>query len=86
MTRIQSKHYMKSGMRLLIVGGGYIGLEAAATARKFGVDVTLVEIEERIFKTCRGFKETSDYIRSLHISNGVKIKEAIGLDKLGNSW
>ena len=80
MTRIQSA-FMKSGMRLLIVGGGYIGLEAAATARKFGVDVTLVEIEERILKRVAA-KETSDYIRSLHISNGVKIKEAIGLDKL----
>ena len=73
--------FMKSGMRLLIVGGGYIGLEAAATARKFGVDVTLVEIEERILKRVAA-KETSDYIRSLHISNGVKIKEEIGLDSL----
>jgi len=73
--------FMKSGMRLLIVGGGYIGLEAAATARKFGVDVTLVEIEERILQRVAA-KETSDYIRSLHISHGVKIKEAIGLDKL----
>ena len=73
--------FMKSGMRLLIVGGGYIGLEAAATARKFGIDVTLVEIEERILKRVAA-KETSDYIRSLHISNGVKIKEAVGLGKL----
>ena len=73
--------FMKSGMRLLIVGGGYIGLEAAATARKFGVDVTLVEIEKRILKRVAA-KETSDYIRALHISNGVKIKEAIGLNKL----
>ena len=73
--------FMKSGMRLLIVGGGYIGLEAAATARKFGVDVTLIEIEERILNRVAA-KETSDYIRSLHISNGVKIKEAVGLGKL----
>ena len=73
--------FMKSGMRLLIVGGGYIGLEAAATARKFGVDVTLVEIEERILKRVAA-RETSDFIRSLHISNGVNIKEAVGLDKL----
>ena len=73
--------FMKSGMRLLIVGGGYIGLEAAATSRKFGVNVTLVEIEERILKRVAA-RETSDYIRSLHISNGVKIKESIGLDKL----
>ena len=73
--------FINSGMRLLIVGGGYIGLEAAATARKFGVDVTLVEIEERILKRVAA-KETSDYIRSLHISKGVKIKEEIGLDRL----
>ena len=73
--------FMKSGMRLLILGGGYIGLEAAATARKFGVDVTLVEIEERILKRVAA-KETSDCIRSLHILNGVNIKEAVGLGKL----
>ena len=73
--------FMKKGMRLLIVGGGYIGLEAAATAQKFGVDVTLVELEDRILKRVAA-KETSDYIRSLHISKGVKIKEATGLEKL----
>ena len=73
--------FMKIGMRLLIVGGGYIGLEAAATAQKFGVDVTLVELEDRILKRVAA-KETSDYIRSLHISKGVKIKEATGLEKL----
>ena len=73
--------YMRSGMHLLIVGGGYIGLEAAATAQKFGVDVTLVEIDDRILKRVAAY-ETSDYIRSLHISKGVKIKESTGLDKL----
>ncbi len=73
--------YMRSGMHLLIVGGGYIGLEAAATAQKFGVDVTLVEIDDRILKRVAAY-ETSDYIRSLHISKGVKIKESTGLEKL----
>ena len=73
--------FMKIGMRLLIVGGGYIGLEAAAIARKFGVDVTLIELEDRILKRVAA-KETSEYIRSLHISKGVKIKESTGLEKL----
>lgn len=39
---------MKPGHRLLIVGGGYIGLEAAAVARKLGLEVTLIEMADRI--------------------------------------
>lgn len=71
----------RSGARALIVGGGYIGLEAAAVATKCGVRVTLVEMAERILQrvACR---ETSDYFRELHSSHGVDIREGIGLDRL----
>ncbi|WP_159588067.1 NAD(P)/FAD-dependent oxidoreductase [Chelativorans xinjiangense] len=36
------------GLRLAIIGGGFIGLELAATARKLGTEVTLVEAAERL--------------------------------------
>ncbi|MGH1576679.1 NAD(P)/FAD-dependent oxidoreductase [Planktotalea sp.] len=71
----------KSGKRALIVGGGYIGLEAAAVARKLGVEVTLVEMADRILQRVAA-PETSDYFRTLHQSHGVNIIEGVGLDCL----
>jgi 3-phenylpropionate/trans-cinnamate dioxygenase ferredoxin reductase subunit len=69
------------GARALIVGGGYIGLEAAAVAAKKGVNVTLVEMSDRILQRVAA-PQTSDYFRALHISHGVDIREGIGLDHL----
>ncbi|MEN8893066.1 NAD(P)/FAD-dependent oxidoreductase [Planktotalea arctica] len=70
-----------AGKRALIVGGGYIGLEAAAVARKLGVEVTLVEMAERILQRVSA-PQTSDYFRALHQSHGVHIIEGVGLDRL----
>ncbi|MEY8839685.1 NAD(P)/FAD-dependent oxidoreductase [Cribrihabitans sp. XS_ASV171] len=69
------------GKRALIVGGGYIGLEAAAVCAKRGLEVTLVEMAERILQRVAA-PETSDYFRELHRSHGVEIREGIGLDRL----
>ena len=69
------------GARVLIVGGGYIGLEAAAVCAKRGLDVTLVEMSDRILQRVAA-PETSDYFRALHTGHGVKIMEATGLDRL----
>lgn len=69
------------GASVLIVGGGYIGLEAAAVAAKKGLNVTLVEMSERILQRVAS-QETSDYFRALHESHGVRILEGVGLNKL----
>jgi len=69
------------GARALIVGGGYIGLEAAAVAARKGVQVTLVEMSDRILQRVAA-PETSDYFRALHQGHGVDIREGIGLDRL----
>ncbi len=70
-----------SGRRALVVGGGYIGLEAAAVCAKRGLDVTLVEMAPRILSRVAA-PETSDYFRALHASHGVKIREGVGLERL----
>ena len=70
--------------RVLIVGGGYIGLEAAAICAKRGLDVTLVEMADRILQRVAA-PETSDYFRALHAGHGVKILEATGLDRLNGA-
>ena len=69
------------GRRLLIVGGGYIGLETAAVAAGLGLKVTLVEQADRILKRVAA-PETADYFRNLHTAHGVEIKESTGLVKL----
>ena len=72
---------LQSGRRALIVGGGYIGLEAAAVARKRGMDVTLIEMAPRILQRVAA-PETSDYFRALHRAHGVDIREGVGLSRL----
>ncbi|MBY6002964.1 NAD(P)/FAD-dependent oxidoreductase [Salipiger bermudensis] len=69
------------GASVLIVGGGYIGLEAAAVAAKLGLKVTLVEMAERILQRVAA-PETADYFRDLHTAKGVDIREGVGLGKL----
>lgn len=75
----------RAGRNLLVIGGGYIGLEAAAVGAKLGLDVTVVEMAPRILQRVAS-PETSDYFRKEHASHGVKILENTGLDRLlGNA-
>ena len=59
--------------RLVIVGGGYIGLEAAATARKLGLDVVILEAAERILMRVAA-PEISDFFTRLHQQHGVRVE------------
>lgn len=70
-----------AGRRLVVIGGGYIGLEAAAVGAKLGLDVTVVEMAPRILQRVAA-PETSDYFRALHTAHGVKILESTGLEKI----
>jgi 3-phenylpropionate/trans-cinnamate dioxygenase ferredoxin reductase subunit len=71
----------KEGARVLIVGGGFIGLVAAAVSAKLGLKVTLVEASERILQRVAA-PETSDYFRDLHRTHNVDIREGTGLARL----
>lgn len=69
---------LQSGRRVVIVGGGYIGLEAAAVCAAKGMKVTLIEASERILQRV-ACAETSDWFRTLHRAEGVEIREGVGL-------
>ena len=58
--------------RLVIVGGGYIGLEVAATARELGLEVTVLEMADRVMNrvTC---PEISSFYEAEHAKHGVQI-------------
>jgi 3-phenylpropionate/trans-cinnamate dioxygenase ferredoxin reductase subunit len=70
-----------AGRRVLIVGGGYIGLEAAAVAASKGLKVVLVEMADRILQRVAA-PETSAFFRTLHMSHGVDLREGTGLTRL----
>jgi 3-phenylpropionate/trans-cinnamate dioxygenase ferredoxin reductase subunit len=71
----------QAGKTALIVGGGYIGLEAAAVLRGLGLNVTLLEAAERILQRVAA-PQTSAYYRALHASHGVDLREGAPLTRL----
>ncbi len=78
------RHEFQSGRRLLVIGGGYIGLEAAAVARKHGLEVVVIEAAPRILgRVACG--ATADYIRNLHQDNGAEIIEGVGLESFSHN-
>ena len=77
----QLRNIFAPAKRVLVVGGGYIGLEAAAVARSFDCEVRVLEMAERILQRV-ACVDTSDYFRTLHQSHGVVINESLGLDHL----
>ncbi|HJT15152.1 MAG TPA: FAD-dependent oxidoreductase [Dongiaceae bacterium] len=72
---------LEPGKRLLVIGGGYIGLEAAAVARTKGMEVTIIEVAARILQRVAA-PPTADYFRALHRKHGVAILESTALARL----
>ena len=57
----------------VIIGGGYIGLETAASLTKLGIAVTLLEAESRLLQRVAS-ATTSEFYLSLHQEHGVTVK------------
>ena len=70
-----------AGKRLLVIGGGWIGLEVASTARKKGLDVTIVEASIRLCERTVP-PRISDYLLRLHTSHGVEVNLGAGIERL----
>lgn len=66
------KKLATTGSRTVIIGGGYIGLETAASLTKLGVHVTLLEAEERVLARVTG-PEISAFYQRVHDEEGVEI-------------
>lgn len=72
---------MKEGATALVIGGGYIGLEAAAVFATRGLKVHVIEMADRILKRVAS-AETAAFVRSVHETRGVQILESTALDRL----
>ena len=69
---------VKPGANLVIVGGGYIGLEVAAVGIELGMNVHVLEMEERILQRVTT-PEMSAYYHKLHSDRGVHIHTQTGV-------
>ncbi len=64
--------------RAVVIGGGYIGLEAAAVLRKLGCEVTLVEMLPRLLARVAG-EELSTFYADEHRRQGVDVRLNTGV-------
>jgi len=69
---------LAGGQRLAIVGGGYVGLEVAASARKAGAKVVLIESQPRVLARVTG-PELSRFYEEIHAEAGVDIRTSCGI-------
>jgi 3-phenylpropionate/trans-cinnamate dioxygenase ferredoxin reductase component len=67
------------GAHAVIIGGGYIGLEVAATARKLGCRVTVLEAMERVMNRVVA-PEIGEFYADVHRQNGVEFRLGVGVE------
>ena len=69
---MEIKQRLESASALVVIGGGFIGLEIAASARALGKSVTLMEAQERLMQRAVA-PLLSEYYLGLHQSRGVEV-------------
>jgi 3-phenylpropionate/trans-cinnamate dioxygenase ferredoxin reductase subunit len=70
--------------RVVVIGGGWIGLEVAAAARTRGAEVTLVELDSLPLRRVLG-DEAAEVFAELHTENGVDLRLRTGVRELGGT-
>lgn len=79
---IKQRLTRKRNPKAIVIGGGYIGLETAASLKKMGAQVKIIEREERILQRVTSY-EMSQFFFKLHEDNGVEIitnKEVVSFE------
>jgi 3-phenylpropionate/trans-cinnamate dioxygenase ferredoxin reductase component len=69
---------LESVTRVTVIGGGYIGLEAAAVLRKLGKEVVLLEALPRVLARVAG-EQLSTFYEAEHRAHGVDLRTGVGV-------
>ena len=72
------KHLDAGASKAVVIGGGYIGLEGAAVLRKLGLEVTLLEMADRLLSRVAG-EDISNFFAKAHRENGVDVRLGTGV-------
>ena len=75
------KSRLEHSRRLAVIGGGFIGLEVAATAREAGNEVFVVEALDRLMARAVS-PQISDFYRELHQSRGIDVRLSTGVEAI----
>ncbi|MGH7008395.1 MAG: NAD(P)/FAD-dependent oxidoreductase, partial [Stellaceae bacterium] len=72
------REHLNPGVRVAVIGAGFIGLEAAAAARKRGANVTVLEVQrEPLQRVCP--PEIGHFMADVHRRNGVDLRTAVSI-------
>lgn len=74
------REQVETGRRMVIVGAGYIGLEVAAVATSLGLEVTVVEMQDRVMKRVVS-PEVSHIYEAVHREHGVELRLNAGIER-----
>ncbi|MBU0539754.1 MAG: FAD-dependent oxidoreductase [Gammaproteobacteria bacterium] len=77
----QTHKFTAPGKSAVIIGGGYIGLETAASLRKIGMKVTVIEAMSRVLQRVTA-PEVSAFYTRVHTEEGVDIRTEAGVDAI----
>ncbi len=69
---------VKAGSHVVVIGGGYVGLEVAASSRKLGADVTVLEMQPRVLARVTGAAMSAFY-EGVHTAAGVRIRTGVSV-------
>jgi 3-phenylpropionate/trans-cinnamate dioxygenase ferredoxin reductase component len=75
------RQVLGSATRIVVIGGGWIGLEATAAARLAGVEVTLLERDELPLLAVLG-REVAEKFADLHRSHGVDLRLGVEVEEI----
>lgn len=78
---LRIRRALHPGRRIAIVGGGFIGLEVAASARQRGAEVTVIEATPRLLARCVP-KAIAAVVMAEHVERGVQIRCGAVLDRI----
>jgi len=75
------KSFKSGNPKVVVVGGGFIGCEVAATASNLGIEVTIVESQDVPLSHVLG-EEAGKVISELHTNNGVRLKCGVEVQEI----
>ncbi len=74
------RSHLKDGATVVVIGGGWIGLEVAAAARKRGATAIVVEVADRVCARALT-PEMSAWVHELHVRHGVDIRLSTRIER-----
>jgi len=75
------KAALKPGVKVVVVGGSFIGMEVAATARQVGAEVTVLEMGPAVYGRFAD-PQLSDFFRRMLESHGVTVKTGVRVARI----